>query len=154
VHGAGISTSPHNRGAKDMSVAQSGKSKKRLALFLDGTWNVVKDNTNVWRLNALLGSRSSDGCEQLAYYSTGIGTKFGDRVRGGMWGSGIDTKITDAYEWLIKNYGADDEIFIFGFSRGAYTARSLAGCIHKCGLLQPGAPLGVNQLYRRYLDTK
>ena len=124
--------------------------KKRLALFLDGTWNVVSDNTNVWRLRALFAPRSSDGCEQRAYYSTGLGTKFGEKIRGGMFGRGIDTAITSAYEWLMENYEPDDEIFIFGFSRGAYTARSLSGFISICGLLQRGAPLGVNQLYKRH----
>ncbi len=125
-------------------------AKKRLALFLDGTWNQVSDNTNVWRFRALFASRGADGCEQRAYYSTGLGTKFGERVRGGMFGWGIDIAITSAYEWLIENYEPGDEIFIFGFSRGAYTARSLSGFASKCGLLRNGAPLGVNQLYKRY----
>jgi uncharacterized protein (DUF2235 family) len=133
-----------------MSDTSSARPKKRLALFLDGTWNQGDDNTNVWRLRSLFAPVSSDGCEQRAYYSTGLGTKFGERIRGGMFGRGIDTAITGAYEWLIDNYDPDDEIFIFGFSRGAYTARSLSGFILKCGLLQRGAPLGVNQLYRRY----
>ena len=124
--------------------------KKRLALYLDGTWNQVSDNTNVWRFRALFSPVSSDGCEQRAYYSTGLGTKFGEKVRGGMFGTGIDTAITGAYEWLIENYETGDEIFIFGFSRGAYTARSLSGFISKCGLLRSGAPLGVNQLFKRY----
>lgn len=123
---------------------------KRLAMFLDGTWNVVSDNTNVWRFRSLIAQKSSDGAEQRAYYSTGLGTKFGERIRGGMFGRGIDTAITSAYEWMIDNYEPGDEIFIFGFSRGAYTARSLSGFASKCGLLQRGAPLGVNQLYCRY----
>ena len=67
-----------------------------------------------------------------------------------MFGRGIDTAITSAYEWLIDNYDDGDEIFVFGFSRGAYTARSLSGLVSECGLLQRGAPLGVNQLYSRY----
>lgn len=134
-----------------MSDTSSGRGqRKRLALFLDGTWNKVSDNTNVWRLRSLFPTQSTDGREQRAYYSTGLGTKFGERIRGGMFGRGIDTAITSAYEWLIENYEPDDDIFIFGFSRGSYTARSLSGFILKCGLLQRGAPLGVNQLYNRY----
>jgi uncharacterized protein (DUF2235 family) len=124
--------------------------KKRLALFLDGTWNRVSDNTNVWRLRSLFAPLGGDGIEQRAYYSTGLGTKFGEKVRGGMFGSGIDSAITSAYEWLVENFEPGDEIFIFGFSRGAYTARSLSGFVSKCGLLQRGAPLGVNQLFKRY----
>lgn len=123
---------------------------KRLALFLDGTWNQVADNTNVWRLRSLIAPTSDDGREQRAFYSTGLGTKFGEKIRGGMFGFGIDTAITSAYEWLIDNYQDGDELYLFGFSRGAYTARSLSGFISKSGLLMAGAPLGVNQLYKRY----
>jgi uncharacterized protein (DUF2235 family) len=128
--------------------------KKRLALYLDGTWNQVSDNTNVWRFRALFSPASADGCEQRAYYSKGLGTKFGEKISGGMFGAGIDTAITSGYEWLMENYAAGDEIFIFGFSRGAYTARSLSGFVSKCGLLQSGAPLGVNQLFMRYRRPK
>ncbi len=124
--------------------------KKRLALYLDGTWNQVSDNTNVWRFRALFSPASADGCAQRAYYSTGLGTKFGEKISGGMFGAGIDTAITSAYEWLMEHYTPGDDIFIFGFSRGAYTARSLSGFVLKCGLLQSGAPLGVNQLFMRY----
>jgi uncharacterized protein (DUF2235 family) len=133
-----------------MSDTPSAATEKRLALFLDGTWNEVSDNTNIWRLRSLFTPLSSDGREQRAYYSTGLGTKFGERIRGGMFGRGIDTAITSAYEWLVENYEPNDDIFIFGFSRGAYTARSLSGFVSKCGLLTRGAPLGVNQLYKRY----
>jgi uncharacterized protein (DUF2235 family) len=124
--------------------------KKRLAVFLDGTWNTVNDNTNVWRLKSLLAPRGQDGVEQLSYYSTGVGTEFGERVRGGMFGYGLNDEIIRAYEWLIDKYNIGDELFIFGFSRGAYTARSLSGFISKCGLLTAGAPLSVDQLYNRY----
>lgn len=101
--------------------------KKRLALFLDGTWNAVGDNTNVWRLKSLCAPRSPDGSVQLAYYDIGV-----NGFLGGMFGKGLDRNITDAYEWLIDQYNPSDEIFIFGFSRGAYTARSLAGLVSKC----------------------
>jgi uncharacterized protein (DUF2235 family) len=134
----------------EMSDTSSAPRKKRVALYLDGTWNQVSDNTNVWRFRALFSPVSSDGCEQRAYYSSGLGTKFGEKVRGGMFGTGTDDAITSAYEWLIENYEPGDDIFIFGFSRGAYTARSLSGFVSKCGLLQSGAPLGVNQLFKRY----
>jgi uncharacterized protein (DUF2235 family) len=125
-------------------------AKKRIAVFLDGTWNTVNDNTNVWRLNSLLASSSKDGREQRAYYHRGVGTTYGSRARGGMLGYGLNEEIIRAYEWLIENYNLGDELFIFGFSRGAYTARSLSGLIAKCGLIAVGAPLSVGQLYARY----
>jgi len=133
------------------SPAVSSKpEKKRLALFLDGTWNVVADNTNVWRMKSLCAPTGADDVQQRIYYNAGVGTKFGSKVLGGMLGYGLDDVVIDSYEWLIDHYEEGDDIFIFGFSRGAYTARSLAGLIAKCGLLSPGAPLGVKQIYSRY----
>jgi uncharacterized protein (DUF2235 family) len=119
--------------------------KKRLAVFLDGTWNAVGDNTNVWRLKSLVASNANDGVAQLTYYDVGV-----NGFLGGTWGKGLNDNVTEAYEWLIDKYSPGDDIFIFGFSRGAYTARSLAGLIAKHGLLKAGAPLGVKQLYERY----
>jgi uncharacterized protein (DUF2235 family) len=123
---------------------------RRIAVFLDGTWNVEDDNTNVWRLRSLCAPKSEDGTPQLIFYDEGLGTRFGEKVRGGFYGYGIDQNVRKPYQWLVENYQDGDEIFIFGFSRGAYTARSLAGLISICGLIVPGAPLGVGQLYTRY----
>jgi uncharacterized protein (DUF2235 family) len=120
---------------------------KRLALFLDGTWNTVNDNTNVWRIKSIC---ADDGVTQLTYYDPGLGTAFGQKFTGGIWGLGINDNVIDAYKWLVEHYDEADEIFIFGFSRGAYTARSLSGLIGKCGLLKLGAPLSIRQLYDRY----
>ena len=87
---------------------------------------------------------------QRVYYSQGVGTQRGESVRGGVTGYGIDAEIIQAYTWLIENYDDGDEIYIFGFSRGAYTARSLSGLVCKCGILELGAPLSIEQLYDRY----
>jgi uncharacterized protein (DUF2235 family) len=119
---------------------------KRIALFLDGTWNTVDDNTNVWRMKSLC-ARSS---EQLVYYSAGVGTQTGERITGGMFGIGINEEVINAYQWLVEHYEANARLFIFGFSRGAFTARSLAGFISKCGLLKSGSPVSLKQLYGRY----
>jgi uncharacterized protein (DUF2235 family) len=120
--------------------------KKRIALFLDGTWNIVRNNTNVWRAKSLCVSNT----EQISYYSQGVGTLFGQRFMGGAFGYGLDEEVINAYEWLIENYNDGDQIFIFGFSRGAYTARALSGLISECGLLIAGSPLSVDELYARY----
>jgi uncharacterized protein (DUF2235 family) len=134
----------------DLRTKTVTSAKKRIAVFLDGTWNTVNDNTNVWRLKSLLAPEGREGVEQLSYYHVGVGNAFGERFRGGTLGYGLNDEIIRAYEWLIDHYNPGDELFIFGFSRGAYTARSLSGLISKCGLLAPGAPLSVNQLYARY----
>lgn len=122
--------------------------QKRLALFLDGTWNEVDSNTNVWRMKLLCAPTSKDGKTQLTYYEIGV-----NGVIGGSTGKGLDANIRKAYEWLVENYNDDDEVFIFGFSRGAYTARSLAGLIANFGILRPGSPIGVGQLFSRYKRT-
>jgi uncharacterized protein (DUF2235 family) len=120
--------------------------RRNLALFLDGTWNTLNDNTNVWRLKSLYSVDAS----QLCYYSQGVGTTRGETWSGGMFGYGLDAEVIQAYEWLIEHYQQDDRIFVFGFSRGAFTARSLCGFVSKCGLLKAGAPISLNQLYARY----
>lgn len=119
---------------------------KRIALFLDGTWNTVEDNTNVWRMKSLCAVSP----DQIAYYSVGVGTQYGEKIKGGMFGYGLDKEVIQAYEWLAEHYDPDDRIYIFGFSRGAFTARSLAGLVSKCGLLKPGSPVSLKQLYDRY----
>jgi uncharacterized protein (DUF2235 family) len=120
---------------------------KRVAIFLDGTWNTLNNNTNVWRLKSLC---APDEPGQLVYYSRGVGTSFGEKIRGGVAGYGIDNEIIDAYTWLVQVFETGDDVFLFGFSRGAYAARSLSGLISKCGILKPGAPLSIEQLYARY----
>jgi len=119
---------------------------RRIALFLDGTWNTANDNTNVYRMKSLCAECS----DQISYYSAGVGTQHGERLSGGMFGYGLDAEVIQAYEWLVDNYSPGDRVFVFGFSRGAFTARSLAGFISKCGLLKPGAPISLKQLYGRY----
>ena len=119
--------------------------QRRLAVFLDGTWNNVGDDTNVWRLKSLSATGGADGAPQRVYYERGV-----HGLLGGLFGQGLDQEIKNAYQWLVDQYDSGDELFIFGFSRGAYTARSLAGLIAKCGLLMAGGALGVTQLYNRY----
>lgn len=120
-------------------------AEKRIAIFLDGTWNTVNDNTNVWRLKSLCSDQCDGGTRQLTYYDIGV-----NGFVGGTVGKGLGDNIKEAYKWLIDVYSPGDDIFIFGFSRGAFTARSLAGLIAKYGLLKPGAPLSINQIYERY----
>lgn len=129
-------------------IQANAPTGRKLAVFLDGTWDQAAGNTNVWRLKSLCRSDPESG--QLIFYSAGVGTSAGESIRGGMFGFGIDEVLTEAYQWLIETYLTGDEIFIFGFSRGAFAARSLAGLISRCGLLKLGAPLSISQLYARY----
>jgi uncharacterized protein (DUF2235 family) len=117
---------------------------------MDGTTDTSEGNTNVWRARSLCAPHGTDDLEQRVFYSVGVGTRMGEKARGEVFGYGIDDQVIEAYQWLVENYEKDDDIFVFGFSRGAYAARSLSGYISRCGLIRPGSPLGVKQLYDRY----
>jgi uncharacterized protein (DUF2235 family) len=123
---------------------------KRLALFFDGTWDTPENKTNVWELHQLLSDTGPDGVPQVKFYDPGVGTHWYDRLTGGAFGAGLPTNVQQGYDWLRKNYTPGDEVFLFGFSRGAFTARSLAGFIARCGLLNPDAPMTVQQAFNRY----
>jgi uncharacterized protein (DUF2235 family) len=132
------------------SNASRDRPGKRLILCLDGTWNKRSSNTNVFHLHNLVAERGSDDVPQLRYYDEGVGTGIFDYATGGAFGFGLDENVIGAYEWLVENYLDGDEIYLFGFSRGAFTVRSLVGLLMKCGLLRAGAPLTVDQLWQGY----
>jgi uncharacterized protein (DUF2235 family) len=86
----------------------------KLAIYLDGTFNTLNNNTNVWRLKSL----TAESVDQRVYYSQGVGTARGDVVRGGVAGYGIDDEIINAYTWLIENFDDGDEILSSGSAVG------------------------------------
>lgn len=132
------------------SESKERVGKRRLIICLDGTWNNRDSSTSVSSLYNLVAGRGEDGIAQVAYYDEGVGTGVFDSVTGGGFGFGLDANVREAYNWLIREYREGDEIYIYGFSRGAYTARSLVGFISTCGLLRCGAPLTVSQLWEGY----
>lgn len=105
---------------------------KRIVFCADGTWQAPVNNTNVYRLYKAL-TMSAD---QVTYYDDGVGAdaKGLDRVLQGAFGQGLLQKIQDGYTKIAHVYEPGDQIFLFGFSRGAYTVRCLAGMIADCGL--------------------
>ncbi|MFZ0042905.1 MAG: DUF2235 domain-containing protein [Solirubrobacteraceae bacterium] len=129
---------------------------KRLLLLCDGTWDRAtrKSPTNVRKLSDALADTGTapDGSPiaQLSTYVEGVGTSFFDRLPGGIFGVGISAKIKAGYRWICQNYEPGDELFLFGFSRGAFTARSCAGLIRNAGILRPGQDGLVDDAYRLY----
>lgn len=114
---------------------------KQIAIFCDGSWqNFSQRNpTNVARLARA--TVSSGDPLQVVYYDDGVGVAQGvadhlTHVLGGAFGKGLDYKIARAYEFLCLNYEPGDRVFLFGFSRGAYTARSLAGLLRQVWILR------------------
>jgi hypothetical protein len=114
---------------------------KRLVVCCDGTWN-KPDNENVTNVEKIARTVQSDpsatgGVYQLVFYISGVGAgsyEF-DRLLGGAFGFGLFHNVIACYRFLAQNYEPGDEIFILGFSRGAYTARSVAGMLASVGLL-------------------
>lgn len=114
------------------------RSNKRLVFNFDGTWNRLDA---VCPTNVVLTAESilpidGDGVAQLNYYDQGVGTEKWDRVRGGVFGRGLTRNLADAYRNLVFNYTPGDGIYIFGFSRGAFSARSFAGLIRNSGIVR------------------
>ncbi len=112
---------------------------RNLFLFADGTGNAGGNtrNTNVYRLYESI-DRTPGTPEQRTFYDDGVGTSDNmvAKALGGALGWGLSRNIRQMYEWLVFNYADGDRIFIFGFSRGAFTARCLAGMIRRCGVLR------------------
>ncbi|MGA8247447.1 MAG: DUF2235 domain-containing protein [Nocardioides sp.] len=115
----------------------------RLVVCCDGTWNTpdqraggVPRPTNVTKLALSITPVDPEGTRQVVYYHQGVGTSRWDHIRGGAFGSGLSANVRDAYHFLIDNYEDGDELWFFGFSRGAFTARSVAGLVRNCGVLR------------------
>jgi uncharacterized protein (DUF2235 family) len=123
---------------------------KNIVVCCDGTGNEFREsqhNTNVVKLFEVI---VKDPARQIAYYDPGVGTMSlpGFATWAGKWisiglglafGYGITRNIEDAYSYLMARHEAGDRLYIFGFSRGAFTARALAGMLHVCGLLEKGS---------------
>lgn len=123
---------------------------RRLILCLDGTWNTADSHeiTNIVRIRDLIApkvarptgaeERSAGAEEQRIYYHTGVGTGLStrDKMIGGSTGSGLGHNVRSAYKYVSQHYEDGVEIYLFGFSRGAFTGRSLAAYIGASGLLK------------------
>jgi uncharacterized protein (DUF2235 family) len=139
---------------------------KNIVVCLDGTGNQLKakGNTNVVRLYEMLDL--SDPSRQIAFYDPGVGTFSAQgawtplarrvtKLAGLAVGMGLRTNLAEAYTYLMQHYEPGDKLYIFGFSRGAYSARALAGLLGVVGLIRPGSenlvPYAVG-LYTRNKD--
>jgi uncharacterized protein (DUF2235 family) len=132
----------------------------RIALCFDGTWNTPADNalpptaqveTNVSRIYKSIAATGADGVVQEKWYNEGVGTAWFDKISGGVFGAGLDKHILDGYRYLVDTYQDGDDVYVLGFSRGAYAARSLVGMIRNCGLVSKSfADLRIGVAYGIY----
>ncbi|THU90421.1 hypothetical protein K435DRAFT_841466 [Dendrothele bispora CBS 962.96] len=136
---------------------------RTLVLCFDGTGDQFDaDNSNIVQLFSLL--KKDDSSKQMVYYQAGIGTYTSPQIVGPIMSKitqtldaaialNLDAHLMSGYEFLMQNYAPGDRICIFGFSRGAYTARGLAGMLHKVGLLPPSNFQQVPFAYKMYTRT-
>ena len=119
---------------------------KRIVICFDGTWNKPAEEslaanqrveTNVCRFHESIRDRDDRGVVQVKWYDEGVGAHWYDRYIGGAIGAGLEVNIAEGYKFLAEAYEDGDEVYVLGFSRGAYTARSLVGMIRNCGLIHP-----------------
>ncbi|KAE9580750.1 hypotheticall protein [Colletotrichum fructicola] len=149
------------------AAQREGLRRKRIIICCDGTWqssatgrkNVPSNVTRLARSIARTGKmKTKDGnevdCEQVVYYSPGIGTGDGvnivERARQATFGDGLVSDVIKAYSFVVMNYSKYDEISCFGFSRGAYTARAVAGLITDIGIIEPRELDDFPELYALY----
>ncbi|KAF3023028.1 hypothetical protein E8E14_011756 [Neopestalotiopsis sp. 37M] len=147
------------RAMRALRKSEDTKSHPRtLVICLDGTGDQFdNDNSNIVNFVSCLKKHTPS--EQVTYYQSGIGTYDKGGLSNGIGaamdmavGSGLGIHIKDAYKFLMQNYHDGDKICLFGFSRGAYTVRCLAGMLHKVGLLPASNGSQLNFAYNFYKD--
>jgi uncharacterized protein (DUF2235 family) len=133
---------------------------RSLIVCSDGTWDKPVEHqgtertcTNVYKLWRGLADADRSGTPQRSFYHEGVGTGGPlDRTFGGAFGAGLAHNLCDCYRFLVLNYEPQDKIYLFGFSRGAYMARSLAGMVRNCGILKPENLDRVGEAFHLYRD--
>ena len=129
----------------------------RIAIFCDGTWNSPTNDQPTHVFTLFEAAKAST--QQRTVYLPGVGTggkrgsflgKTLNRIGGGAFGWGLNANIKQAYRAVAMLYRPGDEIMIFGFSRGAYTARSLAGMIRKCGIIENPSEKRIDAAFELY----
>lgn len=126
---------------------------RRLIFCFDGSWNKLDASqhpTNVVLLAESVPPIGRDGCDQIVYYDEGVGTASDETFRGGAFGKGLVANVQDAYRFLIFNYRPGDEIFVFGFSRGAFTARTFIGFIKCAGIISVADASQIRRAWELY----
>ena len=125
-----------------------------MVFCFDGTWNRLdaENPTNVVLTAESVLPSASTGIAQVIYYDEGVGTGDShlDKLGGGIFGEGLVQNLADAYRFLMFNHSPGDEIYVFGFSRGAFTARSFAGLITNVGILSRSHAAKAKEAIERY----
>lgn len=129
---------------------------KRLVVCCDGTWNRADqaEPTNVVKVRKAVAPSGADGREQRVHYNPGVGTRRWELLRGGAFGFGLSEDVCSVYRFLAETFEPGDELFFFGFSRGAFTARSAVGLVRNCGVLRREHADKVDEAYDLYRSKR
>ena len=132
---------------------------KRLVICCDGTWNTPDQAdggrpapTNVAKVALSVSPSDHGNVEQRVYYQHGVGVSRWEHIRGGAFGFGLSRNVREAYRFIVENYKSGDELYFFGFSRGAFTARSVVGLIRNAGVLRRENAARIDEAYALYRD--
>jgi uncharacterized protein (DUF2235 family) len=133
---------------------------KRIVICAEGTWNEPEQvdsrtgrrkPTNVLKIARAIRPLDPAGVDQVVLYHEGVGTDPGiDKYTGGAFGRGMEDNVRALYRFVVLNYEPGDELFFFGFSRGAFTVRTLAGFMKAVGLLEKDDEFYTPELYKLY----
>lgn len=145
--------------------ARRAATRKRIIICCDGTWqsavsgkkNVPSNVTRLCRsLNHIGTDEHGNQWQQVVWYDSGVGTSPGmlEDVVEGAFGEGVEQNVVEAYNFCVLNYNPGDEIMCFGFSRGAYTARTIAGLISDIGICHKSQLNNFPDLWRQYKKVK
>lgn len=136
---------------------------KRIVICADGTWNIRDQEdehgrrrpSNVTKMARAIRPRDRHGVDQIVFYHDGIGTRGPlDKLTGGAFGDGIEGNIRNLYRFIVYNYEPGDDLYFFGFSRGAFTVRTLAGFMKWVDLIEKDDDFWVPELYACYEGRK
>lgn len=130
---------------------------KKLIFCFDGTWNRIDSPspTNVARIAQAISRVDRHDHAQLIHYDEGVGTNSKWlKMPAGMFGWGLKDNIAEAYHFLVLNYEPGDDIYVFGFSRGAFSARSFVGMVRNCGIVSRRALHQIGAAKNLYTSRK
>lgn len=129
---------------------------KRIVICCDGTWNSAEQThpTNVFKIKQLIPENPPGALRQPVYYDEGVGAGSMLSRIPGVFGYGLWENVKQAYRCLVNNFEPGDQIFLFGFSRGAYTVRSTVGMVRKCGILRPDRLDALDEAYEFYRESE
>jgi uncharacterized protein (DUF2235 family) len=130
--------------------------EKNIVICADGTWNHPEQSSNdcisnVLKISRRIKSQTGQHAQQV-FYDWGLGS-YHAPISAGVTGRGLDKNVLDAYRYIVHNYDDESRLFMFGFSRGAYTVRALCGLINNVGIIKANFGDHIYEAWEIYKST-